>query len=337
MIETSAVSHTKVEKVIIQKLIYYATRAPSGHNTQPWLFDFTINEIIIRPDLTRVLPVVDSDNHALYISLGCAAENIVIAAKPFGFDSVLSIRKSRTEPDFISVVLTSKEDIRTDELFDFIDKRQATRNAYQDEQVPPDEIAALKESFDFKGIELSLYTTPDEITLLSPFIIDGSNSQFQNKEFVDELVSWIRFSKSEVEEKLDGIWHSSMGMPATGRLIGEIIMKNFITPQSEAKRWKKMIGRSAGFALFTVEKNSIANWVALGQSFQRFALTATKLGISHAHVNMPCEELEVRQQLITQLELGTRQPLLLIRFGYSEKMPYSLRREIQDVIIKSDP
>jgi hypothetical protein len=36
--------------------------------------------IVILPDLSRRCPVVDPDDHHLYVSLGCAAENILQAA-----------------------------------------------------------------------------------------------------------------------------------------------------------------------------------------------------------------------------------------------------------------
>lgn len=38
------------------------------------------NSIQILPDLTRRIPVVDPDNHHIFASLGCAAENLAIAA-----------------------------------------------------------------------------------------------------------------------------------------------------------------------------------------------------------------------------------------------------------------
>ena len=61
-------------------------------------------------------------------------------------------------------------------------------------------------------------------------------------------------------------------------------------------------------------------------------LMATQLNIHHSHVNMPCEVVEVRNKLIQQLHLTDgKQPLLLIRLGYSEKMPYSFRRPIESV------
>ncbi|MDX1638279.1 MAG: hypothetical protein R3281_09930, partial [Balneolaceae bacterium] len=68
------------------------------------------------------------------------------------------------------------------------------------------------------------------------------------------------------------------------------------------------------------------------RAFQRFGLTATKLEISHAHVNMPCEEKEVRNRMRDELDLDGH-PLLLIRFGYSEKMPYSFRRDVDEVLV----
>jgi nitroreductase len=73
----------------IEQLIHYATLAPSGHNTQPWTFSVENNVIRIFPDFGRRLPVVDPDDHALYISLGCALENLIIAAKCNGLDGTV--------------------------------------------------------------------------------------------------------------------------------------------------------------------------------------------------------------------------------------------------------
>lgn len=315
----------------INEIIEYGTKAPSGHNTQPWKFLVKENEIQIHPDFDRELPIVDPDNHALYISLGCAAENMLLAAKHFGYECTVNVVTNDKNISFIKLLLNQTGSVERDNLFDYINIRQSTRNLYTNDKVSSSNIAALQESFNFKGIEILMFTTAEEIEKLETFIIEGSNRQFQNKDFVKELVSWIRFSKKEVAQKRDGIWQGSMGMPGVGRTLGNIIMKKFVSASSEAKRWKKQIEASAGFALFTVEKNDVAHWVLLGRAFQRFGLTATQLNISHAHVNMPCEEIQVRNKMAKQFEL-TGHPLLLIRFGYSKKMPYSYRRPLADVL-----
>jgi hypothetical protein len=69
---------------IPEQLISYAVRAPSGHNTQPWQFSVEQDTIRIYPDLSRRLCVVDPEDHALFISLGCALENLVVAAAQQG-------------------------------------------------------------------------------------------------------------------------------------------------------------------------------------------------------------------------------------------------------------
>ena len=39
-----------------------AVKAPSGHNTQPWLFRVQKDRIQILPDMSKSLPAVDPDN-----------------------------------------------------------------------------------------------------------------------------------------------------------------------------------------------------------------------------------------------------------------------------------
>ncbi|MGB5464119.1 MAG: hypothetical protein WBM92_12190 [Aureibaculum sp.] len=315
----------------IEKIIEYGTKAPSGHNTQPWKFLFKENEIQIHPDFQRALPIVDADNHALYISLGCATENIVLALKNEGFDSRMEILKNKERTDFIKILIIPDDSIKTDDLFNYIERRQVSRNAYTSTKIPLEDLDKLIKSVSFNGINMMTFITTEDIKELEPFIIEANNRQFQNKDFVNELVSWIRFSKKEVEKKRDGIWHASMGMPSTGRFMGNIIMKQFVSAKSEAKRWKRLIDDSAGFALFNVKKNDVEHWVNLGRAFQRFGLAATKLNINHAHVNMPCEELIVRKNIMAHYNLKNEHPLLLIRFGYSSKMPYSFRRRVEEV------
>lgn len=65
-------------------LISFAVCAPSGHNSQPWKYQISENQIIIEPDFSKHLPVVDSNDRELFISLGCALENMQIAARHYG-------------------------------------------------------------------------------------------------------------------------------------------------------------------------------------------------------------------------------------------------------------
>lgn len=314
-------------------LVEYAIKAPSGHNTQPWKFEQAGDSVIIYPDFSRALPVVDSDNHALYISLGCALENMLIAAGHKGYETAVQYPEDSKGGIAVRFKKADTVDHKRDDLFNYISTRQVNRSKYLQTKVSDEELQQLSSSFNFDGISLILLNGMKNFERLIPLIVEGNNLQFRNKQFVQELTSWFRYSKSEAERTRDGLWVSTMGLPNMGRVIGNFVMRNFVSAKSEAKRLKDVLSHTQGLAIFVADKDEVSCWIKSGQAFQRFGLTATKLGISHAHLNMPCEEMQVRVKLAKELGLENKHPLLLIRFGYAHKMPYSYRRNVEDVIL----
>jgi len=75
-----------------RELVRYATLAPSSHNTRCWKFalDGVGHAITILPDLSRRCPAVDPDDHHVFVSLGCATENLVQAALAHGLKAEVS-------------------------------------------------------------------------------------------------------------------------------------------------------------------------------------------------------------------------------------------------------
>jgi nitroreductase len=325
-----------MEQVILE-IVKDAAKAPSGHNTQPWQFEINKNQIIIKPNYDRKLKVVDTDNHALYISLGCALENLILSSKARNFNPKVSLNFDKDKDD-ITVDLIKTENIIKDELFDFIKERQCTRSPYATSPVEEAFINQLIKEAGNDRVDILFFTDKHKIKQLEPFIIEGSNLQFNNQEFKAELINWIRFNKKDAIRKGDGLWAKSLGFPNIPQFLGNLLMNRFVSAKSEVKRWKDLIEKSAGFALFVVEGNTKEDWVRLGQSFQRFGLQATQLKLKHAHVNMPCEEIEVRKKLMKHLNINNgRQALLLIRFGYAEAMPYSFRLPLEKLVLRNTP
>ena len=113
-------------------MVACATKAPSGHNTQPWLFEVREGEITIRPNFEKRLPVVDADDRELFISLGCAAENLCIAASKLHYLSELAV----ADDGSIAIRLKRSETLVADPLFDHIDQRQTNRSIYSGKEIP---------------------------------------------------------------------------------------------------------------------------------------------------------------------------------------------------------
>ena len=93
-------------------MIENACKAPSGHNTQPWLFKIRESEIDIYPDFSKELPVVDPTHRELFVSLGCATENLCIAAQEKGYQPDVKV----VNDSFIRVLLTKDKKRQSDPL-----------------------------------------------------------------------------------------------------------------------------------------------------------------------------------------------------------------------------
>lgn len=317
----------------ILKIINYATKAPSGHNTQPWRFSVGANTIRIFPDLTRRLPVVDPDDHALYISLGCALENLILAANNAGYDAEISYFPISEQQECIVVQLKEGFKAQDNKLFELIAVRQSTRSQFDGKPIPQEHLRMLEAAGKQESVIFKLIIQPNDIEPIIQFVKEGNRVQFNDKAFVQELVSWIRFSKKEVAQHQDGLTSNAMGSPSVPRWLGKIFFSLMASPEKQALICEKTIRHSSALMIFVAQANDKTTWVKVGQSFERVALTATLLNIRMAHLNMPCEVVSVRAKLAEHLRLPYTHPLLLLRIGYAEPMPRSPRRAVKEVII----
>ena len=69
------------------------------------------------------------------------------------------------------------------------------------------------------------------------------------------------------------------------------------------------------------------------RSFLKYcSLTATSLGLKHAHINQPVEVASLRPQLASLLGLPNLSPDLVVRFGHGPTLPFSPRRPMSSVM-----
>ena len=313
------------------ELIRYATLAASGHNTQPWKFSFLpdSNVIEIHPDFTRRLPSVDPSDRELWISLGCALENLRLAALTLGLSPTITYPDTT---DFISVQL-HKDTPQTSPLFQAIPLRQNTRSEYDGQSLKSQERELLEAVGREPGITLQFLFDPPGVGQLEELVRQGNLSQFADKAFLKELVSWIRFNKREALASLDGLYAPCSGSPQVPRWLGKLFIES-TTPQKQAASDTKKLLSSSGAVVISSAGESKSDWVRTGQVYERLALTLTSHGLTSAFLNQPIEVAKVRSQLQSALGLGSLHPQLIVRFGTAEPLPRSLRRPVEQVLFK---
>lgn len=311
------------------ELVRYATLAPSSHNTQCWKFRLDDGAITILPDFARRCPAVDPDDHHLFVSLGCAAENLVIAAAALGL---------RAEPSFdaasdsVRIALEPAPAVESP-LFRAMAERQSTRGEYDSRPLAPDELAQLERAGTTERVTMLLLTARPKLELVLEYVVQGNTAQMNDKAFVDELKAWIRFSGHDAVWLGDGLFAASSGNPVVPAWLGGLMFGLFFTPKAENDKYAKLMRSSAGVAVFVGVADDKAHWVEVGRACERFLLQATTMGVRCAFVNQPVEVAALRPQFASFLGVGAQRPDLVLRFGRGPKLPPSLRRPVQAVIV----
>lgn len=315
-----------------QELVRYATLAPSSHNTQCWKFHIEDKAITILPDLTRRTPAVDPDDHHLYVSLGCAAENLVQAALENGLKAEVSFDLAPSGGGAIRLALEPTKAV-TSPLYLAIPERQCTRAEYDGKPLSADDLRLLQLAGMGVGVRVMLFTEKAALESVLAYVVEGNTAQMNDPAFAHELKHWIRFGSAEAVKTGDGLYSATSGNPSVPRWIGSPLFGMFFKPKSENDKYAKQLRSSSGVAVFVSEANDQAHWIEAGRCYERFALQATALGIRNAMVNQPVEVSGLRPQFASAMGIDKGRPDLVVRFGRGPLMPKSLRRDLTSVLV----
>jgi hypothetical protein len=116
----------------IERLVRSAILAANPHNSQPWMFHIGSESIDVYADTSRRIGAIDPLLREMHIGIGCAVENLLLAAEHSGYtwklDSAPPANSFSLQP-VLRVVLTEASS-RTSDLYASIPKRHTNRGRY---------------------------------------------------------------------------------------------------------------------------------------------------------------------------------------------------------------
>jgi len=311
------------------QLVRYATLAASSHNTQPWKFELERGRILIRPDLSRRCPAVDPDDHHLYASLGCAAENLILAAQAAGLRGHLSCDASTSS---VQVDLEEASPFRSN-LFEAIPRRHCSRAEYDGTELSGEQLRLFEEVGRGSGVSLLLLTARKQKEQVAEYVAEGNTVQFDDARWVQELKTWIRFNARDALGTGDGLYGPVMGSPDVPRWLGSLFMRLAFSAKRQTRKDVEHIRSSAAIAVFFSDADDKPHWIEAGRCYERLALQAAVLDLRTAFINQPVEVSAIRRQFAASLGIGNLRPDLVVRIGRGPEMPRSLRRPVEQVVM----
>lgn len=292
-------------------LLRYAVLAPSTQNTQPWLFAVRGPTVEVYADPERWLPVADRARREMHLSVGCALENLLVAAEHFGLGHWTELAPDRWDPELLATVhleaAGEPAPFRPQELFGAIARRSTARGPYREEPVPEDLLARLRSCCHEDGVRLLLTGDPEARAWVEMLIEGADERQLADPEWQRE-VEWLRAS----------------GVLDEGSPPFRCDARSFASAPI--------------FGLLITLEDDPASRVRAGQLFERIHLTATSLGLDLQPVSQLLELAPPRDALGDVLGIGAAYPQQPFRLGFgTPRERPAPRRPLEDVLIVRQP
>ncbi|GAA3239419.1 hypothetical protein ACFO1B_09525 [Dactylosporangium siamense] len=175
-------------------------RAPSAHNTQPWLPQYTSDSIDIHWDPARALPDSDPTRRDLFLSLGAFVETSLIVAASAGLPVRAEIAVDHATLR-AARLLPAPEVYDTPFTVESVRQRRCARGGYAPGTLDPQTLAGL-------GADLRQVPTRE---LAGP-LAEADRWMFGTPAVVDELRAWMRLSPKHPRYHLDGLTDRAMAL-----------------------------------------------------------------------------------------------------------------------------
>jgi len=306
-------------------LIRYAILAPSVKNSQPWAFSVQGNQIHLLADLRRGQAIADPDRRELYISLGCALENLLVAAEHFGFRHGVAYFPEQARQELVATVSFSPGGVRsrTREAagLNAILRRHNDNSVFRSVALPADITLRLMACSAESDLQVQLTDDRHFRRWIDLLTGEADRAEFADPAFRRELASWIG--------------RGVFGQPPLIARLGKLAVSRVDLGETVAQQDHEIVDSAAMLGLICAMGDSHLMHVRTGQLFERLWLTATGLGISLHPMSQTMRHPELRAAVGELLPWAGWTPQHLFRVGQSARQDddHTPRRPLEDVLV----
>lgn len=329
-------------------LVQAAILAANAHNTQPWLFRVDPSGIDLFADTARGNGAVDPLGRELVISLGCALENLMVAAGPNGFAATLTPFPDLADPTYVARIDLAPAAVAGSALFDAIPDRHTNHAAFEDTAMAAETLAAMAGLNDAADVAVVWLTLPEAKRGFSELTIAATEAFIADTEQSVDSFAWWRGDWDELQRRKDGITLDAAGLPSLTRALGKIMPD--ISRASFDDSWLKntkdpQLSTAAAFGVIVArDHESGSQRLEAGRLYQRLHLWATVEGLAMQPINQTVERRDRELEAGLSSEIGPALAELLAEPGWQAVMPFRIgypketalkspRRPAEDVVL----
>jgi hypothetical protein len=338
-------------------LVRAAILAASPHNTQPWLFKVSDSAIELHIDTRRNVGALDPFLREEHIGMGCALENLLLAAAADSYTATTTTISGRLppipaepEPRLLARVELAAGEREENELYRAIPHRHTNRAEYDTPRgIPADFVDSLSH-LAAKDADTKVFLFTGEAERRR--IVDASSAA--NTELYSDAAvqagseAWVRLKWSEVQKFRDGLTIDAFGLPPIATAVAKMMtpgMLAWAASKSKKNGYAHLMLSAPLIGMIAVrDRYDQEQCLRAGRIWQRAHLLATARGLA----GRPCNELvemvdheralgkpASRMAMLNEITGdATWQPTFVFYMGYATLPAHaSPRRSAQNVLM----
>lgn len=315
------------DRKTIETVLSLATRAPSIHNSQPWLWKVGEETLHLYADPGRQLPNTDPDGRDLLLSCGASLHHAVVALAALGWQAKVHRLPNPLQPAHLAALEvyrypTTELDIA---LAAAIPNRRTDRRHYAWWPVPVADFTLMGARAARAGVMLRRV---ESLPQLQQVVAQAVWQHTTDADYLAELHAWT------------GRHASDSGVPArstppsdpTSAIPSRIFSATALAQPVDAQAGED----SAVVVALGTSDDSALSRLRAGEATSLVLLTATALGLSSCPVTEPLEVAETRAAVKTDVFGEDGWPQMMLRIGWAttnaEPLPATPRRPLTDVV-----
>lgn len=301
----------------LEFLLEYANLAPSTHNIQPWRFEIDHDRCLVSYDESYHLPENDPTRRDLYISLGCCAENLVLAAREFNLDAAVTYLDDagsraieiKLKPGAKAAALPADT-----ALLDAIVARFNARGLFKKQPVPADFLALLDQlNGDYgQAVRVHPVTQPKLIEELAGLTAEGLRRAYHRPAFRAEIAAWIRPNNSTIPDGLPG-YALRMNLPMS--LLLPWAMRRFDIGGKLGHINYLSVRSAPLICVYSAPDDTPASWMQIGRLAERVMVEANRQGMKTS-IFVASVEIDDLYRQVQQIIGTADRPQFLMVVGY---------------------
>lgn len=296
---------------LLAHILEAAGRAPSAHNTQPWVLRWSGDTLEVSIRQERTLPAIDPAGVDILHSLGAMLENVLLTLAHLGYEAEYQVSDhTGSGAPALSVRWSPSSGASPDPtLYRMMPIRRTSRLPYAQESIPPEVLLAIRAAVK-PPCFLHVLTDPVAIERVRQLTAEATVEQLAISAAANELYQWMRFSRHDRRWYRDGLNVACMGWKPWEAVVAKIVLSPKILNvlvrmglhRALCSDVDKQVPPAPALCLLAVEGEGTIARIEAGRCLQRVWLTAAAHGL-------------VTHPLSAAIDIAATRPRVLGIFG----------------------